>query len=70
MAEVRPIHAGQRVLCCGHCGQPLIGYMVPGGLSFQQQSLSLEGGQPWISRGLSTSDFSQSGESGLSGEIA
>ena len=44
MAEVRLVHVGQRALCCGCHGQPLIGYMVPGGSSFQQRSLSSEGG--------------------------
>jgi len=36
MVEVHPVCAGQRALRCGHCGQPLIGYMVPGGSTFQQ----------------------------------
>jgi len=41
MAEICPVRAGQCALHCGHC-QPLIGYMVPGGLFSQQRSSSSE----------------------------
>jgi len=36
VAEVCPVHTGQRAFRHGHCGDPLIGYMVSGGLLFQQ----------------------------------
>jgi len=44
MVEVHPVHAGQRALHHGRHGQPPIGYMVPGGSTFQQRSPSSEGG--------------------------
>jgi len=69
MAEVCPVRTGQRAFCHGHRGDPLIGYMVPGDSSFQQRSSSWESGRPRTSRGLSTSDSSQGGESGSSGEL-
>ena len=70
MVEVLPVHTGQRALRHGRCGQPLTRYMVPGGSSFQQRSPLSEGGRPWTSRGLSTSDSSQGGESRSSGGVA
>jgi len=42
VAKIRLVRAGQHAFCCG-CHQPLIGYMVPGGLFPQQQSASLKG---------------------------
>ena len=69
MAEVRLVCVGQRALCHGHHEQPLIGYMVPGGSSFQQQFLASEGSQPRSSRGMPTSESSPGGESRLSGGV-
>jgi len=34
--EILPVCAGQHALHCSRQGQPLIGYMVPGGLTFEQ----------------------------------
>jgi len=70
MAEVCPVRTGQRAFCCGHHGNPLTGYLVSGGLSFQQRPASSEGGRPRMSRELSCSDSSQSGESRSSGGVA
>ena len=36
MAEVHPVRTGQRAFRRGHCGDPLTGYVVSGGLPFQQ----------------------------------
>ena len=44
MAEVHPVHTGQRAFHRGHRGDPLIGYVVSGRSSFQQQSALSEGG--------------------------
>ena len=66
MAEVHLVCTGQRAFHRGRCGDPLT---VLGGSSYQQQSASLEGGRPETSRGLSPSDSSQGGESGLSGGV-
>jgi len=70
MAEIHPVHTGQRAFCHGHRGDPLTRYVVPGGSPFQQRSASSEGGRPGTSRGLSPSDSSQGGESGSSGGVA
>ena len=44
IAEVHPVCTGQRVFRHGCHGDPLTGYMVPGGLSFQQHPALSEGG--------------------------
>jgi len=69
MAEICPVRTGQCAFRHGCC-QLLIGYMVPSGSFAQQQSSSSESGRSGTSRGLSTSDSSQGGESGLSGGVA
>jgi len=69
MAKILPVHIGQRARRTGR-KQPLMGCSFLGESSWEQRQASLEGGQPGTSRGLSTSDSSQGGESGSSGEIA
>jgi len=70
MAEIHLVCAGQCALHCGHRGQPLTRYMVPGSSIFEQQSLSSEGGHPRTSRGCSSSNSAKDRESRLSGGIA
>ena len=69
MAEIRPVRIGQRARRTG-CKQPLMGCFLLGESSWEQRTASSEGGRPGTSRGLSTSDSSQSGESGSSGGVA
>jgi len=51
MAEVRPVHVGQRAFRRGHRDGCLIGPVVADGSFFQQQPMSSEGGQPTLSEG-------------------
>jgi len=69
MAEVLPVRVSQRARRTGR-KQSLMGYSLLGESSWEQQLASPESSRPGTSRGLSTSDSSQGGESGSSRGVA
>jgi len=69
MAEILPVRVGQRAHRTGR-RQPLMGCSFLGESSWEQRQASSEGSRPGTSRGLSTSDSSQGGESGSTGGVA